>query len=312
MLALALFVALAAAPEGRVLLDDIVATVNGDIVTRSELRAAAQPYVEQNPGAEQRKRLYEDVLEQLVNERLIEQQIEAAKIRVSDSEVQAAIEDILRQNDLTRAQLLEALQARGMSLDAYEADVKQQLIRLKLIDRKVRSKVVIPEADLRAEYERRTRDEAPEVKVDIDHILLRFDPSAPEADKRATVARAREVRERVTAGGEAFAEVAKEVSQGPTAAKGGGLGELEMTSLLPALAEAVQDLEPGEISGPVLTPNGVHVLKLNRRRQEKATSFEELRSKIYQDLFQKRADEQMQLWLKDLERQSAVDIRLEE
>ena len=298
--------------DGRVLLDEIVASVNDDIIIRSELETAVGPFLDQNPTPDRRKRLYRDILSQLVNEKLMAQQIDDAKINVSEPELKAAIGDILRQNKLTEDQLLEALKARGMTMSDYEEDVRNQLIRLKLVDMKVRSRVVVPEADIRAEYALRTQNDEPETKVELAHILLRFDEGASEEAKAEVVERAKAIRSRVVDDNEDFGALAKELSQGPTASKGGSLGELETGSLLPELARAVKPLEPGDISPPVLTPNGVHIVRLGSRRAEPTRSFESMRDEIYQELFQRRVDEQMTAWLAELERSSAVDIRLDD
>lgn len=296
-----------AAPEDRVLLDKIVASVNGDIITLGELEVAAAPF--QRPGQD-RKALLNDVIEQLVNDKLVDQQVTEAKISVSDPEIEAAIKDILRTNSLTEQQLMEALAARGMSMKAYKSDVKDQLVRLKLVDMKVRSKVVIPEDDLRAEYEIRTRGDVPMAKVRLSHFFLRFEKDADEASKDRVLARAAALRTRVTDGGEDFAEVARSDSEGPTASKGGTMGDFEEATLFPEFAKALKTMEAGDISAPLLTPSGIHVLRLEKRWMERAQSFDDLRNQIYQELFGKRVDEQMKLWIGELRRSSDVEIKL--
>lgn len=301
---------LAGAPSDRILLDRIVASVNGDIVTLSELREAASPYLDQNATPDRRARLYQDVLEQLVNERLIAQQIEAANITVSDMEVSAAIEDILRQNNLNRDQLQQALEARGMDFRDYRADVKDQLVRLKLIDLKVRSRVIVREDDLRAEYERRMRSEEPAVKVEIAHIQLRIDPSADEAERQRVLNEAKALLAQLEAGAE-FEELAKAYSQGPTASRGGGLGVLDLETLMPEFRKAVGSLDEGEVSPPVMAKGGVHLIRLNRRQVVPTKTFEALRDRIYQEMFRARVDEQMKLWLDELRREGAVETSLD-
>ena len=292
----------------RVLLDRLVASVNGDIVTLSELRATAKPFLSQNKTEARRKQLYSDILDQLINEKLMDQQVKEANIEVTDAELDAAVEDILRQNSLTRDQLNQAVAARGITFDSYLKDVRSQLIRLKLVDMKVRSKIVIPEDDLKAEYERRARDDEQKVKVGIAHILLRFGDDISRSEKNRLLSRAHQLRSQIVENKTPFEELAKTESQGPTAAKGGSLGELEEESLLPELATAVKKLSPGEISSPIMTPNGIHIVKLESRRKERSQSFDQMRATIYQAEFKKRVDEQMKLWLSELRRSSAVEV----
>src|SRR5688572_33396760 len=85
----------------RELIDRVAAVVNEEVITMSEVESAAKPFLEQNPTEEQRKALFNDVLEQLISERLLSQQIKEANITVSDADVEAAVEDILKRNKIT-------------------------------------------------------------------------------------------------------------------------------------------------------------------------------------------------------------------
>lgn len=304
--------AAAATPGGeRVLLDRIVATVNEDIITLSELKRSAGPFLAQNETPAQRKRLYEDVLGQLINEKLFAQQVKEARITVTENEVTASIEDILQRNGLTREQLLEALEARGRDLEDYRAELKQQLVQLKLLDIKVRSRIFIPETDVRAEYELLTRDEPAKVKVELSDIFLRFDEGTTADERAGVVETAQAARARIVSGAATFEEIAKEVSQGPTASKGGRLGDLEVRTLYAPFANAIADLEPGQVSEVFRTSDGVHIVKLERRWEEKARSYEEMKDRIREQLLRERTDEQTKIWLDEVKRSSAVDIRLD-
>jgi peptidyl-prolyl cis-trans isomerase SurA len=304
-----LLVCLAAPSDGRVLLDRIVAVVNDEVVTLSEVETAATPYLPQNDTEAKKKALYKDILDQLVAERLLGQQIKEAKIDINEDEVDRAIKDITRQNKITEEELKQAVEARGMSIGQYREDLKTQLIRLKIVDMKVRSRVIVPEADIKAEYERTTRDDKPEQLVRIRHLYFRYGDGADLKEKTRVNGVAAAAKKRA-AGGEDFATLAKEVSQGPTAAQGGDLGELAEAGLLPELARVVKTMRPGQISEPIETINGVHVVKLEERRMKEQRPYGELRDQIYQRLYQKEVETQMRIWLDELRATSAVEIRL--
>lgn len=299
----------AAAPGERQLVDRVAAVVNDDVITLSEVEAAAKPYASPDDGAERKKMLHKDILDQLINERLLSQQIKDAQIEVSDDEVERAMQDILRQNKISEEELQQAVEARGMSMGEYKVDLKSQLIRLKVIDLKVRSRVVVPESDIKAEYDSRTRGEVKEEMVTIRHLFFRWGESPDPEEKARVMARAEAARARLVQG-EDFAEVAKALSEGPTAAQGGGLGELARKGLLPELDKAIKPLEAGQLSPPVETANGVHVVLLEARRFKEGTPYGELRDRIYQELYQRRVEEQMKLWLEELRASSAVDVRI--
>lgn len=301
---LALSLALTAQPQPRQLVDRIVAVVNDDVILKSELDDAVE---KMTAAFGNRKPDLTQVLESLIAERLMLQQLAEAKIEVDDDQVSRAIQDILRQNKLTEAELQTAIESRGMSMNQYREDVRAQLVRLKLIDMKVRSRVVIPEAEIKAEFERRTRDDAREELVRIRHIFLRWGESPDPTERDRVLAAAQAAKQRVEAG-EAFEAVAKEISQGPTASTGGDLGEMSVDGMLPELARGIKGLPPGEITDPIETGSGVHVVQVENRRQKSGQSYEQARTPIYNEMYQREVEAQMKVWLEELRDQAAVTV----
>ncbi len=299
---IAISLLLPSAPADRELVDRIVAIVNDDVIIASELDTS----VTELGGSNADKR---EILEKLISERLMTQQIQEAKIEVTADDIDRAIKDILRTNRITEAELQAAVEARGLSMDKYRADLKTQLIRLKLIDMKVRSRVVIPETEIKAEYERQTRNEKKEELVRIRHIFLRWGDSPDPRERQRVLEAARAARKRV-ADGESFEKVAKELSQGPTAASGGDLGEMSQQQMLPELAKGIEGLTPGQLTAPLETDSGVHVVLLEDRRKKASTAYAEARNRIYQELYQKEVEAQMKVWLEELRKQAAVSIKL--
>jgi peptidyl-prolyl cis-trans isomerase SurA len=292
---------LVAAPDDRgQLVDRIAAVVNDDVITLSEVTEAAEQAQPGRKSERKRERLYKDILDTLISERLIAQEIEASDIEITEQDIDRAMQDVLQQNDITEADLRQILASRGMPMSQYRRDLGQQLKRLKLVDMNVRVKVNVSEKELREEYERRVRQEGDQPYVEISHFLFTGEDALERAER---------ARQRVLAG-DSFEAVAKEVSEGPTAAQGGSLGKLSVDGLLPELAKAVEPLESGELSPPVQTPNGVHVLRLDDRGFESSTPYEQMAPRIREELFQKEMQQKMQVWIEELEAQANVDRRL--
>ncbi len=297
------------APKERQLVDRVVAVVNDDVITLSELEVAAQPFQESNPGPEKKTALMKDVLEQLIADKLISQQVREAKIQVTSDDVERAMEDICRQNKITREELVQAIETRGMTMARYKEDLERQLVRLKVIDFKVRARVVIPEADIKAEYEKQAALEKRDELVHLRHIFFRWGESPDPAEHNRVLMRAKAAKARVV-GGDDFAAVAKEISEGPTASSGGDLGEMTKQGLLPELLRAMSGLKVGEVSDPIETPNGVHVIRVEEIKVKEAHSYEEMKPRIHQALYQQEVERQMKIWVGELRAQSAVDVRL--
>lgn len=309
LLELAACLAIAAPGAGRELVDRVVAVVNDDVVTLSDLETAAVPFAAQADTAEKRQVLYRDLLDQLIAEQLISQQVVEAKIVVNDDEVDRAIKDIVRQNNISEDELRQAVESRGLTMAQYRSDLKKQLVRLKLIDLKVRSRVVVSEAEIKAEYDRQHADEKREELIQLRHLFFRWGESPDPAERQRVLQAAITARERIVKG-EDFAAIAKEVSQGPTASSGGDLGEVVKSGLLPELSRAIDKLEAGALSAPIETTNGVHVIRIEGRRAKEGAAYAEAKNQIYQQLYQQEVDRQMRLWVNELRVASAVDVRL--
>ena len=306
---IAIVAALSLIPAERQLVDRVVAVVNEDIITLQELNAAAEPYLERNADASQRKAALESTLDNLISDKLLAQQVVEAKITVTRSDVDRAIQDILKQNRITEQELRQAVESRGMSMVQYRDDLESQIVRLKLVDLKVRSRVVVAEADIKAEWERQFALEDAEELLSLRHLFFRWGESPDPDEKKRVLARAEKARARVM-GGEDFAKVAAEESEGPTAASGGSLGEMGRRDLLPELARAAATLKVMKVSLPVITTNGVHVLRIDSIRKKEPPKYETKRNEIYQRLYQAETERQMKLWLAELRAQGAVQIRL--
>ena len=307
---IAIAAALSLIPAERQLVDRVVAVINDDIITLQELHAAAEPYLERNADAKQRKAVLESTLDNLVSGKLLAQQVVEAKITVTRSDVDRAIQDILKQNRITEQELRQAVESRGMSMVQYRDDLEAQIVRLKLVDLKVRSRVDVAEADIKAEWERQFASEKGEELLSLRHLFFRWGESPDPDEKKRVMDRAEKARGRILAG-EDFAKVAAAESEGPTAANGGSLGELSRSDLLPELARAATSLKVMKVSLPVVTTNGVHVLRIDSIRRKDPPKYESKRNEIYQRLYQSETERQMKVWLTELREQSAVQIRLD-
>jgi peptidyl-prolyl cis-trans isomerase SurA len=300
---------LALVPGERKLVDRIVAVVNDEIITLSELEAFAKDALEEPGGDEKRKATLHAALDQLISDRLLQQQVTLSKIDVGEEEVDRAIKDILRQNNITDAELRQAVEARRMSMGQYREDLKTQLTRIKLIDLKVRSRVQVSDIEVKGEYDKLTATEEKDEMVSIRHIFFRWGDGKDAAERARVLKQATDARQRVLKG-EDFGEVAKQLSQGPTATNGGDLGEVARKGLLPELAKAIEGIAVGEVTPPIETKSGVHIVRLDSRRAKEATPYAQMRNEIYQRLYTQEVDKQMKIWLEEVKASSAIDVRL--
>jgi peptidyl-prolyl cis-trans isomerase SurA len=306
--------ALAAAPERRVL-DRVAATVNGEVVTLSELTdkgGAEYRRADELPPGESREKARSRVLKAafdvVLAEKLFASQAKALELEVSEAQVDAAVEDIKRRNHFDDVQLDQALAEQGMDRAGFRRAVKRDLEAYQILNFKVRSRVKVTDEDVKNYYQTHTRDFAGDDEVKVRHIFLALPAPADEAKVRA---RAEKLLARVR-GGEDFAAVAKEVSEGPSAADGGDLGWIRRGTVQREIEQAAFALKPGQISGLVKAGPGLHILQVEDRRTSGARPFDEVKDEIRDRLTNEQLESQRQAYVSELKREAVIDLKMAE
>jgi peptidyl-prolyl cis-trans isomerase SurA len=315
-LALALGAWLSAATAAQaVVFDRIVAIVNDDIITLSELDEAGKPILDrllggQPGGPALEKRLYEarrQILRMLVDQKLAEQEISRLGISVSREDVDRVIEDVKRESTMTEEQLREALKEEGISWEQYRKQVEEQLCRARLINEEVRTKIVITDERCRGYYEQHPEEFHLYDEAKVEHVLLAVPPGSSEKEREAQRRRAQEVLAMLQAGAD-FATLARQYSQAPSAPDGGQLGWLRVEEMAPYLKEIVARLEPGQLSEVVSTEQGYQILRVKEFHQGGTRPFEQVKDEIYRKLFQQDVDREYETWLKNLRQRAYIKL----
>jgi len=299
-------------------LEKVVAIVNDSIILQSELDARMVPVIaeaQQIADPQERRRrmakLASQVLDEMVNEELIVQAAEAAKIEVDSSEVQAALDEIKQQNNLDDAGLTQALAQQGYTLQGYKADLRRQLLRLRAVNQLVAPKVQVTEEDIRARYDQMSRRSEAVSAVQLSHILVKLPDHPTEQQVADAKEKAAKAMDRVKAG-EAFAAVAKEVSEDPsTAANGGELGWFQRGSINPDWEQIVFSMNKGDMRGPVTGPQGLHVFYVTDVKQSELKGYDQMKEQLQRELKHREMDKQTQTWTEELRKKAYIDIKLQ-
>jgi peptidyl-prolyl cis-trans isomerase SurA len=302
----------------RIDIERVVAVVNDAVILQTELDARLVPLraeAEQITDPAERKRrlakLSSQVLDEMVNEELIVQAAEQAKIEVDSSEVQAALDQIKEENKLDDASLQQALSAQGYTLSNYKTDLRRQLLRLRAVNQLVSSKVTVTDEDIRARYDQLQRRSQSVAAVRLSHILIKLPDHPTEqqlADGKAT---AQKAIDRVK-GGEDFGAVAKDMSQDPsTNAQGGELGWFERGSVNPDWEPIVFAMDKGGVSAPVNGNDGLHVFYVSDVKQSDLKPFAEMKEQIGRDLRRRELDKATQTWVEELRKKAYIDNKLQ-
>lgn len=265
LLAVVPIVALAAPAE----VDHVVAVVNDEAITRVELdgkiASIERQFAEQNQQLPPRSVLQRQVLERMIVERAQLQHARESGLEVGESELDASMRRIAENNRLSVSDFRAALEKDGISWNSFREEIRDEMIIARLRDRDVNARVSVTDGEIDNYLSNVASGADPSVEVQVAHIVISVPEQVSAEQLAALRARADQVLARLK-DGEDFARVAAAVSDSPDALKGGDLG-MRPADRLPGLySEAVQKLQPGEVSGVLRSPAGLHILKLVDRR----------------------------------------------
>jgi len=295
--------------------EKIVAVVGSEIILQSEVEERAAPMMADvaaisNPGqrAARAAAVRRQILEHMVDDQLLVQEAAELKVTVSSEEVDKSIEQIKKDYNLTDAQLRDELHKQGMNLATYRQNTKREILRYRIINIAVGSKVSVSDADVQGYYERHMQ--AASVQVRASHIFLAIPEGADAAAAQEKEKQAQLLLHRAQSG-EDFSRLAREYSEDTaTRAEGGDLGWFGKDILPKPIEEMVFSMKVDEIRGPVRADRGFHVIKLLGRRAQDPKPLSEVRDQIRGQLRQREMERQTKNFLTELRKKILVDIRM--
>lgn len=297
------------------LVDRIVAIVNDDVITLSELDEALEPYAGQIrdsvPGPKEEHemlhKLRQDILNTLIDQKLTDQESRRLGVSVPESEVDQKIEQIRGAELLTEEELVKALQGQGYTLEEYRNRIKEQILRIKLINIEVKSKIAITEQEIRDYYEEHKEAYQEITKYHLRTILIRV-PSSATVDEIGHALKRMEVVVKKFKAGTPFEELAKQYSEDTTAKEGGDLGLFHLEELSTEFQETVRGMKEGEISPILQTPPGYQVVMLQQIRRLPGKALRESSIEIQEKLYSQLVEEKYNAWLNALRERSYIEI----
>lgn len=300
-------------PTERQSLDRVVAVVNDGVIMRSELdnrlaqiESQAQSRGEPLPS---RQQLESQVLERMVLEEIQLQMARDANVTIDDTELNRQVRSIAESNNMSLDEFADAVEADGMTLASVREDVRREMLIRQVQQGQVGNRVNVSDSEVDRYLSQQMGQGGEEAVIQetrARHVLIELTPTRDENQARA---QAEEVRERL-AQGEDFAAVARDMSDDDgSALNGGDLGWLRPGQTVPAFEEAMRGLSINQVSEPVRSQFGYHVIEVLERRQQDVTQ-EAQREEVRQSIFQRRANQELETWQQEIRSQAFVDIRL--
>ena len=297
------------------IVDRIVAIVNDDIVTLSELNLSLKPYTRRilsfGYSLEREKgmlyKVREELLQNLIDQQLTDQEIKRYQIKFNEKEIDDTIERIKEANLYTDEALREVLAKDGLSMEEYRASMKSQILRSRLVDYEVNSKVIITKEDIRSYYEKHGENYRGSIKYHLRNIIVPVSQFAGQEEKFKILDNMKAVLERLKAG-EPFETMARNYSQSSLADEGGDLGLFNLEELSPQIREAIKDLKPGEFTDILDTDKGYQIILLQEIADTPAISMEEVYDEIEGKLYDEKIDKKLREWLENLRGKAHIKI----
>jgi peptidyl-prolyl cis-trans isomerase SurA len=296
--------------------EEIVAKVNGDIITRGDVERSrqtldAQLKQEGLTGAALEKAMKErekDALREQIDQLLLVQHGKDLNINV-DSEVTKRIAQIQLDSKIADQDKFHdyVREKTGMSFEDFKAQIKNSLLTQRVIGQEVSSKINVPRSDLEKYYEEHKKDFVREEQVFLREILISTEGKTPDqiaqAEKRAKdlVARARK--------GEKFGELAKQYSDAETKENFGELPAYKRGQLRKEIENVVFKEKKGYVTDPIRMPNGFEILKIEERYAAGQAPFEEVENEITEKMYMPRMEPKVRELLTKLREDAFLEIK---
>ena len=317
LLAGALLPSGARAQTKAVVVEEIIARVNNDVITMSDYQKADEQLREEVAhdcqGCPQDKLMAEfkdqqkDLLRGLIDQSLMVQRAKDMGISV-ESDVIKRLDDVRKQNGLASLEDLEkAVESSGLAWEDYKTTIRNGLLTQEVVRREVGSHINIGNDEVKQYYDAHPQEFTRPEQVVLSEIFLSTEGKSPE--EIASVQRkAEDLRNRVMKGDD-FNEIAKRYSEGSTAKDGGDLGTFKQSELAPQLEEVVFKMDKGQITDVIQTKTGFEVLKVENHYKAGLQPVDKVENEIMNRLYMQKMQPQMRDYLGQLREESYVMVK---
>lgn len=292
--------------------DKIVAVVNEDIITAHELNKRLKQVlisIENAPlspeeKAQARQQVQGEMLQEMIREKLIEQEIKRYNISVTDVEVNDAINNIKSNNNFTDEALREALALQGYDYNDYREEIRRQILSSKLMNRQIRSRVVVTEADVQKYYTENSGDFLSAREYKVWNLFVRWSEYGDSREQQQALSIIENLYGRLQ-NGEDF----KVLAQGSGQYYGGGeLGLFRVNEIAPDFRSVIAELTPHTYS-KILRGNGVaQIFYVEEIIISGDQSLEEVRPEIEEVLYRQGMEKKFDTWMQELTEQSHIEV----
>jgi peptidyl-prolyl cis-trans isomerase SurA len=302
-----------AAPTDENVTDRVLAIVNNDAITLSDLQEAIAIYQYENRDRSpaSANELAPQVLNRMIDNRLQIQEAEREKIVIDDAEIEEELADRLKKMSVkSREEFETMLKAQGLSVDAVKRRIRDELRRGRVVGRKVRLRVSVTEIEVAQYLEANRAKLETGLTYHARHILIVPDTGPPDMTWENARIRAELLRSQLLQGAD-FAELARQNSRDASARDGGDLGALKRGELAQDIETQILSLAPGEVSAPFRSTLGYHIFRLESKDSLEGEGLARVKAQIREILYREKFDARLDAWLKEIKQRAIIDVRLD-
>ncbi len=290
-------------------LDRVVASVDGDPITLHDLKtfAAINKVTLSDPG-DLNSPETKSILKGVISERLLESEVKKYKDQIDDRQIDEYISNFEQSNGLTDAQLRAQLQSQGHTYEEFRKHSRMELQKMIMIQKEVRGKVNISPDEVKAYYDAHPEEfSVGKETFKLAQILIAVPANATPAQVEAARVKADSVHKQLVDGAD-FGKLARQYSDDDSKSQGGELGDFSRGDMIDPIQKAIDHMKGGEISEPIRTDHGFHIVKLEEHEQSGAKPSSEVSGQIQDKLVSRKAQRQFGTWVdNDLVKQHYIE-----
>lgn len=295
-----------------VLLDRVIAVVNTEVITWSELYQMMEyEATDQLKGLteEERRKVFKEnealFLDKLIDFKLQIQEAKRLGLGVEEDEIQEAIENIKKKYSMNDKEFEESLKKEGLTLEEYKRRLSEQMLISKFVNYQIRNKVVVSEDEVKSFFEKSNRELLDSESFKIRQIF--FTRPKDDTDRKAIEDRAAAVMQKLKEG-EDFSVLSREYSEDPSAQSGGDIGIVKKGDLSKKFVDVLSTMKTGDFSEPFWTEKGLHIVKLDDKVP--APDIEKIKEKVRRQLAEDNISKRYRSYIKGLREKAHIEIRL--
>lgn len=284
--------------------DKVIAIVNDDVITMSELIAEGGDDVKGDPATVLKngmtvKEARDIVLEQIIMKRLLDQAVKEQGLDVTSADIDRVIAEQLKMNGISKQDLMQILAKDGKTYEEYKSEIDYSIKKERLISRKLSSHIIVSDEEIATYFKEHNADYKDRKEYRISEIVLPIPPDATESIAAEVRNRADMVRNKLKSGA-SFETMAKEYSMLPDAEKGGDMGFIQPATLDPGFIALLNSMKIGQISDVIPTENGFIIFKVTDTRPVTNITVNDVKPEITAIIRREKTMAFFDRWMNDL------------